>query len=261
MYKKIENSLYRVKTEKGDFVFVEADSMDSLIEFCAQYTVKGHIISGVNLLPPFGTGTPRVKVLSTPAFKKAVEKERNRVAAINRNETSCDMGQDPNSSIKVGDTVRTPRFMTVTIKETFEDEDAMMQAGYTEPTYYEGQDGYAVRGKSIDMYHMVFAAAPKVKATEPLKQYSAEDLVHIYEELFDMNLEAADEDYAEEYEAQYGPDAVFSSTPTKRDVIFALISLVKELIDDTGDEVCVKNWVAECSDDEFYDALMQAAKA
>ena len=134
MYKKIENSLYRVKMENGGFVFVEADSMASLIEFCAKYTVEGHIIFSVNLLPPFNTSTPRVKVLSTPAFKKAVEKERNRVASINRNETSCDMGQDPNQPIKAGDTVRTPRFLTVTIKETFVDEDTMMQAGYTEPT-------------------------------------------------------------------------------------------------------------------------------
>lgn len=36
--------------------------------------------------------------------------------------------------IKVGDYVRTPRFLEVRINEVFESEKEMRQAGYTEPT-------------------------------------------------------------------------------------------------------------------------------
>ena len=58
--------------------------------------------------------------------------------------------------MKKGDLVFTPRFCTVRIEEVFESAKAAADAGYTEPTYYQGE--YGVAGKSIDEYHMVFAA-------------------------------------------------------------------------------------------------------
>ena len=60
--------------------------------------------------------------------------------------------------MKIGDRVYTPRFCTVTVKEVFETESEARDAGYTEPTYYE-KDGYKVLGKTLDQYHMIFAAA------------------------------------------------------------------------------------------------------
>ena len=62
-------------------------------------------------------------------------------------------------SMKVGDRVNTPRFCTVRIKEVFDSREEAAQAGYKEPTFYEGE--YGVAGKSLDMYHMEFAAYRK----------------------------------------------------------------------------------------------------
>ncbi len=62
--------------------------------------------------------------------------------------------------MKIGDSVRTPRFCTVTIAEVFQSEEEAYENGYIEPTHYRSND-YAVLGKSIDMYHMRFAAAVK----------------------------------------------------------------------------------------------------
>lgn len=64
--------------------------------------------------------------------------------------------------MKVGGRVRTPRFCTVTIKEVFRSVKEMETAGYTEPTHFESDD-YEIKGKSLDAYHMVFAAADKIE--------------------------------------------------------------------------------------------------
>lgn len=62
-----------------------------------------------------------------------------------------------------GDQVRTPRFLTVTIKEVFPSETAMREAGYTEPTHYDDPEcKYRVSGKSIGENLMEFAAAPRI---------------------------------------------------------------------------------------------------
>lgn len=61
--------------------------------------------------------------------------------------------------MKIGDFVYTPRFCTVQIKEIFASEAEARAAGYREPTYYSGE--YIILGKSLDMYHMEFAAIPK----------------------------------------------------------------------------------------------------
>lgn len=62
--------------------------------------------------------------------------------------------------MRKGDRVYTPRFCTVEIKEVFENRDAAFNAGYTEPTYYQDAE-YDIRGKSLDLYHMTFAAYHK----------------------------------------------------------------------------------------------------
>ena len=38
--------------------------------------------------------------------------------------------------MKKGDTVRTPRFLTVTIKEVYESREDATRDGFTEPTHY-----------------------------------------------------------------------------------------------------------------------------
>lgn len=60
--------------------------------------------------------------------------------------------------MKIGDSVYTFRFCTVRIKAIFENEAEARAAGFCEPTY-EGD--HTILGKSLDMYHMEFAAVPK----------------------------------------------------------------------------------------------------
>ena len=62
--------------------------------------------------------------------------------------------------MRVGEYVDTPRFCKVEIAHIYEDERAAREDGYTEPTYYENP-AYGVRGKSLDRYHMLFAAYKK----------------------------------------------------------------------------------------------------
>ena len=62
--------------------------------------------------------------------------------------------------MNIGDYVRTPRFCTVKIDAIFSKEQEARSCGYAEPTYYESTD-YIVLGKSLDIYHMIFAAVPK----------------------------------------------------------------------------------------------------
>lgn len=69
---------------------------------------------------------------------------------------------------KVGDTVNTPRFLKVTIREVFDSYDDMIRAGYKEPTHYRGD--FWVNGKSIDEYHMRFACSPNPNWHKPAKK-------------------------------------------------------------------------------------------
>lgn len=62
--------------------------------------------------------------------------------------------------IHPGDYVRTPRFLSVEIKEVFDNPELMHEAGYTETTHFQDPD-YEVCGKSLDINHMIFAAARK----------------------------------------------------------------------------------------------------
>jgi len=65
--------------------------------------------------------------------------------------------------MKIGDRVFTPRFCTVRIKEIFNSREEADAAGYKGETHYswKNNDGYEVVGKSLDMYHMEFAAYKK----------------------------------------------------------------------------------------------------
>lgn len=62
--------------------------------------------------------------------------------------------------MKVGDWIETPRFCGVRIKEVFDHEEDARNSGYTEPTFYEDPE-HGIIGKSLDMYHMEFAAFRK----------------------------------------------------------------------------------------------------
>lgn len=62
--------------------------------------------------------------------------------------------------MKTNDRIRTPRFGIVQIREMFATEKELRAAGYTETTHYQDAE-YVVLGKSLDMYHMLFAAARK----------------------------------------------------------------------------------------------------
>lgn len=65
--------------------------------------------------------------------------------------------------MKKGDTVRTPRFLTVTIKEVYESREDATRDGFTEPTHYTNDRQYDILGKSIGINRMIFAAVPKYK--------------------------------------------------------------------------------------------------
>lgn len=62
--------------------------------------------------------------------------------------------------MKIGNRVYTPRFCTVQIKEIFNSVFEAYDHGYKEPTYYTDKE-FVVVGKSLDMYHMEFAAYRK----------------------------------------------------------------------------------------------------
>lgn len=62
--------------------------------------------------------------------------------------------------IKKGSVVHTPRFLDVRISEVYDNQDQLREAGYTEPTHFVDAE-WEVRGKSIDLFRMEFAAARK----------------------------------------------------------------------------------------------------
>ena len=66
--------------------------------------------------------------------------------------------------MNIGDYVYTPRFCTVKITAIFASEAEAHRCGYREPTYYKGD--YTILGRSLDIYHMEFAAVPKGGAYE-----------------------------------------------------------------------------------------------
>lgn len=62
--------------------------------------------------------------------------------------------------MELGARVSTPRFCTVIISAIFEHPEDAVKCGYVEPTYTNMSD-WDIKGKSIDMHHMEFAAIKK----------------------------------------------------------------------------------------------------
>lgn len=63
--------------------------------------------------------------------------------------------------MKKGDYIQTRRFGKVRIEDVYDSEFKARMAGYTETTHYWDDEDYGIYGKSLDMYHMVFAAFRK----------------------------------------------------------------------------------------------------
>lgn len=74
-----------------------------------------------------------------------------------------DRAQPEPETVKVGDYINTPRFCTVKIAEVFASEAEAHSHGYSISSYYRGDD-CTIWGKSLDLYHMRFAAVPKPQA-------------------------------------------------------------------------------------------------
>jgi hypothetical protein len=62
--------------------------------------------------------------------------------------------------IKLGDKVKTPRFLSVRIVATFESVELAENCGFTEPTHFTDED-YHIRGKHIGENRMLFAAVKR----------------------------------------------------------------------------------------------------
>lgn len=62
--------------------------------------------------------------------------------------------------MKIGDRIFTPRFCTVKIKAVFNSAEDARKHGFTETTHYKNPE-WNVVGKSVDQYHMEFAAYRK----------------------------------------------------------------------------------------------------
>lgn len=89
---------------------------------------------------------------NNPAFPKP-EIRAAIIAAFHELHTGADA-----EGIKLGDRVQTPRFCSVTISAIYSNVRDARAAGYTEPTHYH-KNGVTVLGRSLDMHHMIFAAA------------------------------------------------------------------------------------------------------
>ncbi len=63
-------------------------------------------------------------------------------------------------TMELGKYVRTPRFCTVQISAIFENPEDAVKCGYVEPTHADIK-GWDIKGKSLDIYHMEFAAIKK----------------------------------------------------------------------------------------------------
>ena len=60
-----------------------------------------------------------------------------------------------------GKYILTPRFGRVKIEEVYSSESEARKEGYTETAHYWDDPEYGIYGKSLDMYHMQFAAFKK----------------------------------------------------------------------------------------------------
>lgn len=86
----------------------------------------------------------------------------------------------------------------------------------------------------------------------------AEELLQLYGEIYQSNLDGADPSYLESYKA-FAPTALTKEQQTiPRKAISAIEGLVSELCDDVGDEVEIQNIVRNCgASDSMMDLLFQ----
>lgn len=63
--------------------------------------------------------------------------------------------------MQVGDMVNTPRFLKVRINAVYEDSKRAYLDGYREPTHYDNDPEYNIRGAHTGPNMMVFAAVRK----------------------------------------------------------------------------------------------------
>lgn len=93
-----------------------------------------------------------------------------------------------------------------------------------------------------------------------LNNYTTENLLDIYQRLFELNIEGADKEYLEEYENNYSSNAMFPETPSKEDVVTVLGRLIAKLINDTGDSALVDGWTEQAAgnDTGFHDEFLKA---
>lgn len=93
-----------------------------------------------------------------------------------------------------------------------------------------------------------------------LNDYTTEKLLDIYQNLYEMNLEGAEDEYLEEYEHNYSSNAMFPETPSKEDVVTGLGRLIAKLINDTGDSALVDGWTEQAAgnDTGFHDEFLKA---
>lgn len=79
--------------------------------------------------------------------------------------------------MKAQEYIKTPRFGTVYIQKVFNNKDEAFKEGYKESTHYENEN-YGILGKSLDMYHMQFAAYKKWISDED--SLTEEDLDYLH---------------------------------------------------------------------------------
>lgn len=81
-------------------------------------------------------------------------------------------------------------------------------------------------------------------------------LKNIYRNLYEQNLVAAEEDYLEYYEPNFAPDSIgLDEMDEEEQVSDALVRLVGEIYDDTGDEAQTREWLIDAGADDAILAL------
>lgn len=75
--RRIDGIVFRVRTTHAGFLVEvpdDGDTLDELARFCADLSMKGHIISSVSRVFDTDTATPRVCVLSSKEYKNEIRR-------------------------------------------------------------------------------------------------------------------------------------------------------------------------------------------
>ena len=88
--REIKGTVFRIGTQSGDGVFVEVpdgpDVMDQLVDFCARLTVEGNVLTKVALVCRGSDAHPKVRILSSKAFRNRVNELRASGMSKNKEE-------------------------------------------------------------------------------------------------------------------------------------------------------------------------------